>query len=348
MLQNLMKYGGISGKIHALYGRRLTPEDFQKIRNMNSVAEIASFLRVHPGWSGALQAMPGGEIHRGELEKYLRIQVLDEYQRIFKFMGREDHELMSYPIIRAELDQLLLFLRHLRAGVPEEFVFSAPEFYLEHSNIDFEALKACTTYPQFLEVIRSAPYYAPMVALAASGKETPDYTDMEVVLRSYYYNKLIQVVDKKYHGQIGKLLQKSYGMQVDMLNLTRAVRIRRFFSQMGGGIGSYLIPVYYLLRPDFFQKLAECPDEESADKMLKACPYGKIFRERSFGYIEEYYYRQLEDFNRRELQSGTPNVYTPIAYLTLKEIELKKLISAIECVRYQLPSSEMPSALVGL
>lgn len=348
MIMDLMKYGGVACKVRAMYGRRLTDDDFAQIRGMNTVYDVAQYLRNHPAWSQALTQIPPGEIHRGELEKYLRIQILDEYQRIFQFMGHSDAEIMSYPIIRAELDQILIFLRHLKAGQPEDYHFSAPEFYRRHSNIDFDRLTECTNYVAFLDVIQDTPFYAPMVALASSEKGTPSYTAMEVVLRSYYYHRLLKTVDRHYKGAASKQLRKAMGSQVDLINITRTIRIRKFFSQMEEQLTACLIPVFFRLKPDFFTRLAACESDDEAHSLLLTCPYAKIFAENEFQYIEEYYYKQLYDYNRRCLSNGTPTVYTPIAYLTLKELEMKKLINLVECVRYKVPHLEIPSALVGI
>ena len=51
-------------------------------------------------------------------------------------------------------------------------------------------------------------------------------------------------------------------------------------------------------------------------------------------------------FNQRQLRAAVPTIYTPMAYLGLKEIELRNIISIIECIRYGVePRSYVP--LIG-
>ena len=51
-------------------------------------------------------------------------------------------------------------------------------------------------------------------------------------------------------------------------------------------------------------------------------------------------------FDLRQLRAAQPTVYTPIAYLGLKEIELRNIISIIECIRYKV-APERYITLIG-
>lgn len=348
MISRFIKYGGLSGKVRAMYANRLTSEDFKKLAAIGTVPEIAMFLKTHPGWSGALDELSIAEIHRGSLEARLRNHLLDEYQRIFKFMARDDRPIMTYPISRAEIDQIMLFLRFLKAGRPQDYVFSAPVFYKDHSRIDFDALRECTSYSGFLDIMRGSPYFASLVALTPPGGETPEYPVIETVLRVQYYHNFLSSVDKHYHGEIQSILRSSIGMQVDVLNLTRVVRLRRYFQVSGKDVWNYLIPVHFKLKPAYIEALFAAQDEQSAQSLLLSGPYGKLFSAHSFNYIEEYYYQQLYDFNHAYIHSGVPSVYTAIAYLTLRDIELKDLINVIELVRYGTPVDRAPTMIVSM
>ncbi len=348
MISRFIKYGGLTGKVRAMYGNRLKSDDFKKLASINTVPEIAMFLKAHPGWSGALDELTMADIHRGSLEARLRNHLLDEYQRIFKFMSREDRPIMAYPITRTEIDQIMLFLRFLKAGRPQDYVFSAPSFYENHSRIDFDALRECTSYAGFLDVMRGSPYFPPLVALTLPGGEIPEYPVVETVLRAQYYHTFLTAVDKHYRGEIQSILRRSVGMQIDILNITRVVRLRRYFQIAGKDIWNYLIPVHFKLKPAYIEALFAAPDEQGAQEILNSGPYGKLFSAHSFTYIEEYYYQQLYDFNHAYIHSGVPSVYTAIAYLTLRDIELKDLINVIELVRYGTSVDRAPTKIVSI
>ena len=70
---------------------------------------------------------------------------------------------------------------------------------------------------------------------------------------------------------------------------------------------------------------------------MKSGPYGALFRSIQPTGLEAYLYTMQYRFNLRQLRAAQPTVYTPVAYLGLKEIELRNIISIIECIRYGVP-----------
>jgi len=348
MLGQLIGYSGIAAKVRAMYGRRLKQEDYSRLSSMNSVSEICAYLKSHPGWASALSDVSPADVHRGQLESRIRLHLLNEYQRIFKFMSSDDRPIMQYPLLRTEMEQIMIYLRFLKAGRPQDYTFSAPAFYKLHSRIPFDTFSERTTYTAFLDGITGTEFYPPLAAMTPVSGASIDYTAIENVLRSFYYHTLLSAVDKHYHGQVRQLLKKSLGMQIDLTNITRAVRLRRFFKSSMGDVLPYLIPVYSAVRPEFFKALyaAETPEQEKS--ILQASPYGKVFADNDFEHIEDYYYRQIYEFNRHHISSGTPSVYTPIAYLSLKEIEIKDLIHIIELIRYSTTPAAASVSIEGL
>jgi V/A-type H+-transporting ATPase subunit C len=133
-----------------------------------------------------------------------------------------------------------------------------------------------------------------------------------------------------------------------MINITIILRVRKFFPGKLDSVIALLLPVQYRLTPAFVNRLYSAATGEQASALLRESPYKKIFIAHDYAHIEDYYYQFLYDFNRRLLALGLPSVYTPAAYLSLREIELKNLTTAIECVRYGLQPSEAPTYLFGV
>lgn len=63
--------------------------------------------------------------------------------------------------------------------------------------------------------------------------------------------------------------------------------------------------------------------------------------------VEEYYQRAVFRFNKRQLSAVPPSIYTAIAYLELKELELGVLVNVIESVKYGVPYHAEFANLVG-
>ena len=71
-------------------------------------------------------------------------------------------------------------------------------------------------------------------------------------------------------------------------------------------------------------------------------PSSPLFRD-----VEDYYSRALYLFNRHQLITGPASVHTAMAYLDLKEAEMRVLVNIIESVKYAVPCNTALMELVG-
>ena len=108
-----------------------------------------------------------------------------------------------------------------------------------------------------------------------------------------------------------------------------------------------LFPFQYRLTMDFLRRLCEAPGAEGAYALLRESPYGDCFDETAVDAVEEYYQRAVFRFNKRQLSAVPPSIYTAIAYLELKELELGVLVNVIESVKYGVPYHAEFANLVG-
>ena len=81
--------------------------------------------------------------------------------------------------------------------------------------------------------------------------------------------------------------------------------------------------------------------------LLRDSPYRDCFDGVAVGAVEEYYQRAICRFNKRQLAAVPPSIYTAVAYLELKELELSVLINVIESVKYGVPYRAELADLVG-
>ena len=99
MMGSEMRYGALSAKVHALYGKRLRAADFAALAERKDPAEILEALRRHPGWSrGLAQAAPEGwsYVGRVEVERALWEELELEYLSLAHYVPREDRELIRF------------------------------------------------------------------------------------------------------------------------------------------------------------------------------------------------------------------------------------------------------------
>jgi len=312
LIADTIRYGAVSGKLRAMYGRRLTSADFAHLKTLASVPDAAAFLKAHPAWRPAFGGAPVSDIRRGALENLLRESVCEEYNRIIRYTAPRDRAIMRFPALRPEMDRILKDLRQ------------------------------CADYRAFLENVRDSFFYAPLSALAAPDGSAPGYASADLAMHNYFYSAMLAETDRYSGGKIKKIFRRSAETQVDILNITRVFRLRKFFPGAKINISDYLFPFRFRVNQTFLEALAAAPDDETAFTLLKMSRYGKIFSTNTFNAIEDYCHKTLYDFNKRQFRSAPPTAYAPFAYLYLKEAELRDLISVIECIRYRVPPDKSP------
>ena len=348
MLTELNRYGAVGTKVRAMFGRRLHYADFAKLADMHAIPEALAYLKSHPACAQALVNVTPSELGRDTLEIAFRRQLREEYCQIMHYFPKEDHFLLRYQTVYVEVEQLMYFFKLFQIGRQAEYTFNLPAYFTRYSQIQYAALASVTNYAGFLEAVRHTDFYPQLARLTHSDGSFPDFTAIDMVMRSYFYRTTIKRMAKQYRGQTYDILRESIGSQADLLNVTHIFRIRHYYPNLLDDIFHYLIPVNYHLRPATVKALYQAPTTDDAFSILRATPYGKHFDRYAFPHMEGYYYQYLYDFNSRQMRTGMPTLYMPIAYLHLRELECLNLIRILECVRYGIPAHEALSYVRGL
>ena len=349
MIRADMTYGALCAKTRALYGKRLRLADYQHMAGLESVEDVMEYLRLKPGWSAAvghlLEQYGGGFIGRVELEAVLWDQVYTEYAGLSHYVPRSDRAIMQFPVLLAEVRAILATLRRLKAGHVKDTPVSFR--LLAGSRLDPKVLWTLSDYAALTEAAKETIYHAALRRMRpAEGEALPDYAAAEALLRSTYFSHMYRVIHKQYAGETQKVLLRAYGEQIDLLNIIHILRLKTYFP----GVDSYfavLFPFNYRLRPEFIRALCAAPDAAGVFELLKGSPYASSFTDVDVGEVEDYYRRAFYSFNKRQLISGRPSIYTAMAYLNLKELELRALVTVIESVKYGAPYDDSFARLIG-
>ena len=346
-----MTYGALSAKVRALYGKRLRAADFAQMAGLRNEAEILEYLRQHPGWSRAMALVPPGSwgyVGRVEVESALQEELRLEYQNLCYYVPRTDKPLMQFLVRSAERTAILNALRRLKSG---KYARPAPPAHaiLLHGRLDEAATAACTSYDQLLQAARDT-IYAPVLRQLRPAREgeVPDYTLTESLLRTAYYAYFYRIVRQQYRGHTQKVLLRALGEQIDLLNIIHVLRLKTYFPQTEPDTYlRILFPFHYRLNPAFTRSLCAAPGADGVFALLRDSPYRDCFTDVHVDEVEEYYLRAIYRFNKRQLASVPPSVYTAMAYLELKNLETSVLVNVIESVKYGVPYNKEFADLVG-
>jgi len=343
----LMTYGALTTKAKALYGKRLRLADFEHMSALKTVSDLLEYLRTQPGWSKAVSSLSGGYIGRVELEAALRDQIRAEYASLLHFAPREDRALLSFPARLTEQNLLLTALRRLRSGGYYKGS-PLPSSVSLHLQVDEKALAGCRDYEGLVAAAAGSIYESILRYLTPNDGGLPDFTTAEALLRATYFAHMYRLVHKNYSGETKQVLLRSLGEQVDLLNVIHILRLKSYFPDADNDLYlTVLFPFNYRLRPAFLQQLCAAPDAQAAFALLKDSPYADCFTDVAVAEVEDYYRRAFYSFNRRQLSAASPSIYTAVAYLNVKDSEMRCLINVVESVKYGVPYDAEFAKLVG-
>ena len=347
MLRELTTYGALCAKAKALFGKRLRLADFQHMASLHTEEEVLDYLRQQPGWRAAAEVLTSGYegyVGRVELEAALWEQVRCDYESILHFAPRQDRALLDFPVLLSENRAILASLRRLKAGHIRDTTVSNK--LLIHSALNQSALAASADYDGICQAARHTIYAAPLRQLRPPQGGLPDYSAAEMLLRSTYFSHMIRVIHKNYTGDTQKVLLRFYGEQIDLLNIIHILRLKTYFPDTQSYLTA-LFPFNYHLRPEFIRALCQAPNSEGVFELLRTSPYAGSFDQVKVTEVEDYYRRAFCRFARRVLTGGIPSIYAAVAYLNLKEMELRALVTVIESVKYGAPYDDTFAQLIG-
>lgn len=326
------RYEALAAKAKAMYGRRMRRGELQQLAQLDSVQQVMDELSQQPSWGEGMRRLSRqGLVTRGRLEDALRDQLRQEGMRLMAFIPHEDWALMDFPLLRAEVDQILAALSRLHASLYREME-ELPWGYISRVKVDLAGLHHCQDFNGLVEATRGSIFHDALSRLA-DGEKLPDYGVAEALLWSVYYRHILRLIARRYEGDTRRLLEQSVGGQVDMLNIMHILRMKQFFAREDNYL-PVLLPYHYRLRQDRVRAMCAAAGPQEVLQLLEGTPYAETFRGAAPEQLQDRYSMALYQLSRRQLRMGKPSVYTAVAYLNLRELELRAVVSAVETVKY--------------
>ena len=134
----------IGAKLHAMYGRRLTTQNFEEMLHKRSVGEIAAYLKNTARFAGCLTGVQESTIHRGQLEILLGRALFEEVGRLKGY--DRGGPLFRIYYARIELEQIISCIGYLRDGRQEQFLVSVPGYLLDGIGLDLDGMGRCPRF----------------------------------------------------------------------------------------------------------------------------------------------------------------------------------------------------------
>ena len=344
---NVMSYSGIVTKVRAMQAKLLTEKDFETLANLKSVPEAIDYLKEKPAYADYVNRMDVSLYHRGNVEKVLYQSLFDDYTRIFRFAGMEQKKFLKIYWKRYEIDLINYCLRIIFNHYDKPFDLEyKKEFFDKYSQISIDKLITSRNIVELVDNLRGTEYYAPLQKLRDA--EDANLFDYDLALDLYYFSSMWKKNKRLLKGKELELYTRDCGTKIDLLNIQWIYRAKKYYHMLPPNIYSLTIPIHYRISVEEFKMLVEAPTLEEFERQLGTTYYAKKLVGFEGKKLEHIYKECLKRLYLSDRRKNPYSIATVNTYLFLKEEEIYKLTTALECIRYGLSSRETLGYLGGV
>ncbi len=338
-MRKLVVYTHLVAKIRGMLGHMLTVEDFDNMAHLNSVFDIAAYLKNNTYYKNHFEGLDPEQIHRGELEVILYRAMITDALKIAKHLKGWEKSFYRYVYRKQEVEDLKKMLRALQIGKSLKELNRRTLFISRYSKIDFNVSLEANNARELVETLKNTKFYNLLKPLLTEDDKI-DLFAAEMALDRYYFSRMYHQIHKYMKGGDYAVMNKDYGLDVDFRNMMIIYRTKKYYGLPKERIYTFLIPGGYKLKYNDLVELVETPDAEGVLTKLKRGPYGDIIDFESGHWATGFY--QYASFIYRNNIRLHPNTIAPMVdYIFLKEIEIASLTSIIEGVRYKIAPDEV-------
>ena len=344
---NLRTYSGITTKIRAMQAKLLTEADYENIANLKTVPEVIEYLKEKPAYTKSINRMDTSLYHRGDVEKVLTQSFYDDYTRIFRFVGMEQKKFLKAYWKRYEIDLINYCLRIVfnHYDVPFDIDYKK-EIFDKYSQLSVSKLVLSKNVEELIDNLKGTEYYSPLQTLRESGAAT--LYDYDLTLELYYFSVMWKEEKRLLKGKERDIFIKDYGMRIDLTNIRWIYRAKKYYNMLPPDIYMMMIPIQYRFSKEEFKAMVEAPTVEEFIKQVGLTRYGNKLTFEEGHMLEQQSREILKAAYLSDRRHNPYSVATMNAYLFLKEEEIRKIVSALECIRYGLSSRDILGYLGGV
>lgn len=331
-------------KIRAIHGKMLTETELIELAHKKSVGEAAEFLKTVYRFKDTLAAVDSSTIHRGYLEELLEKSTFELYRRLCSFQQLDNIPFYNYIVEKYEIEQILSMINNINSNVEGTFINTLPAFLMEASKLPYMEIAGCESYGELTDVLKGTPYGKILKAVPLGGDGLINYPVCEQKLRTFYYERLFDNIDKSFSKHDSKVLSDYIKTDIDLINVVNAYRLKKFFGYRADHIKERMLP--FTKRGKAAMNAFYCC--ETAEDMLELIKKLPLFGngveiemiEISMGTVR----MRLADRLLTASQSAPVVMY---AFMTLCSIETRNIIKIIEGIRYSLPPTEIEKLITA-
>ena len=332
-------------KARAKYGNRLTQKDYKALLKCNNVTSVVSYLKSHTKYADVLSKLNENEIHRGQLEVLLKQKVFYDFDSLCRYEMSEGSPFSEFIIRKYEIEQLVHFLRLLSCNKQQQYIFALPSYFDKHTDIDLYKLSSCKDFDSFIDTLGKGEYQEILLNFKPDKRGIIDIAGAEDALNNFSQKELYTAISKRKNKKQRENLKSLCDHVNDFCNISRILRLKRYYSMDAQTIKSHLLP-YGSIKDRSLNEMCQAQDIDKVFEIMATTRVGKRMKIMSIEKEEQMSFISRHNMCRRMLYYSSDPAVVLLSYMYISEAELKNIITIIEGVRYNLSESQIESLLI--
>ena len=336
---HLLEYSGIVTKTRAMESRLLSPGQFQELASLHTIPEAVEYLKKNTAYAETLESLEPTQLHRGNIEKLLTQSLYRDYTKLYRFCGQKQRKFMELRLKSYEIDLIDYCLRIVINHYKRPFdLHYKKEFFDRYSQLSIDRLITSRTTDELVDNLKGTEYYDPLKKLQDAQKVT--LYDYDLALELYFFTTLWKARKKMLKKEDLELYERNCGSQIDLLNMQWIYRAKKYFNMKPADIYQLILPIHYRLSTDLIKGMVEATTLEELQTLCNQTPYARHYESTEQLTMEQMYSECLHHLYTIDRRRNPYSIAAVNTYLFLKEEEIKKLTTALECIRYGLTPGE--------
>ncbi len=336
----------ILAKARSMYSRRLTQQNYDELLKRRSINDLVAYLKSETAYSGILADLKEVNVHRGQLETLLNKEIFLRLDRLMRFSSKKELEFYRLGVMELEIQLILTKARLIVSDYYTGYEIEIPDYLNKYASFDLYGLLALNDYDSLLLLLKGTKYYQPLLKYKPKEDERFDSNMLELELKHIYYAEYVDVVNKLYKGKKRKDLLTMINTSIELQNITKIYRLKKYFNATPDQIRETLFMEYSRIPKSVMFELIETKDASEFLKKLAESPYKLYIDDHEFVYIEYYTEKIRYNLARRFMRFSTDSALVYMTYKIVFQIEIDNLKHIIEGLRYGEAPSQIETMLI--
>ena len=335
-MDSITRFAAVNTKIKTMEGEFLKDEDFASLIRLESVTEVARYLKERTAYSEAFANIETENIHRAVLENLIKQKMVRSIDKIIYYFTGDYKSFIKSLYAKYEIDELKVIVRAVYNG-RDASDYKDSAFIGKYSRVDTTKIYEAKYIRDIIFALQGSEFYKFLIPLI-DGDFTENPFRFEMVMDMSYYS-ILQNKWSKLEKRDIKVLEQAQGIIADLLNIQWIYRGIKFYRLSPEELLNYTININYRLDLNLLKRLCYSRNLEEFYKIVKSTKYGfmlkddgttDIYMERR---MERHIYYGLKDMVR----NNDLTIISAFAFIIFLQYEVKDIVSIIESIRYKVP-----------